>query len=117
MLKREVLTCILAFTFLSAVVESKECDISGVWNHATKSAELEIDIASGEIAVHSHKNNSQTIGLVVIKELKMNDVGPNWSGKMFSAAENDFVGVKIQVNSCRELIVSLNSELVLTLTR
>jgi len=116
MLNLIVLSSLIVVSIFSAEVKS-ECDISGLWNHSAKPAKLLINLSKGEISVHSHDNNAKAIGLVVLKSLELNSTLTSWNAKMYSAAEDSFVDVKITSKSCNQLSVSFNNEEVLGLLR
>ncbi|MBA6390954.1 hypothetical protein H4J38_09230 [Colwellia sp. BRX10-3] len=117
MYKLIVLSSILLVTLFSTAAKSNECDISGVWNHSAKPAKLFIDLNKAEISVHSHENNSESIGLVALKSVTQGSTENTWNAKMYSAAEDSFVNVKIASKSCNKLSVSFNGEEVLGLFR
>ena len=117
MFKLIVLSSLLVFSLFTTAAKSDECDISGVWNHSAKPAKLLIDLNKGEISVYSHENNSESIGLVALKGLKLGSTTSSWNAKMYSAAEDSFVDVKITSKSCNQLSVSFNNEEVLGLLR
>jgi len=116
MLKLVVLSSLLIVSMFSAEAKS-ECDISGLWNHSAKPAKLFVNLSKGEISVHSHDNNAKAIGLIVLKGLVLDSNLTSWNAKMYSAAEDSFVDVKITSNSCMQLTVSFNNEEVLGLLR
>ena len=59
----------LLFLFSFHPVYAKSCDISGIWQHADKSATLLVDLTKSEVSVHQHDENPKANGLVVIKEV------------------------------------------------
>ncbi|WNC72332.1 hypothetical protein RGQ13_19775 [Thalassotalea psychrophila] len=70
--------------------------ISGVWKHTQKSAWLEIEFESdlGSLSVKRHDNNLKAAGLNVIKDITTDlNQSSQWIGKMYSAAENGYVGI------------------------
>jgi len=118
MQRMQMFKLIVLFSFLIFSIEAKgKCDISGLWNHSAKPATLFVDLSKAEISVHSHDNNSKVIGLVVLKNIEVNRASSTWAAKMYSAAEDSFVGVQISSASCNQLIVSFNGEEVLRLLR
>ena len=117
MYKLIVLSSILLVTLFSTAVKGDECDISGVWNHSAKPAKLFIDLSKAEILVHSHENNPESTGLVVLKNITQGSTENYWNAKMYSAAEDSFVNVKITSKSCNKLSVSFNDEEILGLLR
>ena len=121
MFKLLVLSTILLASLLSSVsstaAEGKDCDISGIWDHSAKAATLFIDLTKGEILVHSHEITPKSIGLVVLKNLELDSTESYWNAKMYSAADESFVEVKITVISCYQLSVSFKDEVVLGLIR
>ncbi len=116
MLKLIALSSLIVVSIFSSEAKS-ECDISGLWNHSAKPAKLFVNLSKGEISVHTHDNNAKAIGLVVIKSLELDSTLTSWNAKMYSAAEDSFVDVKITSKSCNQLSVSFNSEDVLRLLR
>lgn len=116
MYKLSVLSIVFLVCFFSASVKSAECDISGIWNHSSKPATLLIDVSKGEVSVHSHENNSDAIGLVVLKHIELG-AATSWQAKMYSAAEDSFVEVQISSLGCNQLTVSYRGEEVLGLYR
>jgi len=116
MLKLIVLSSFLVVSIFPAEAKG-ECDISGIWNHSTKPAKLLVNLSKGEISVHSHDNNAKAIGLVVLKNLKLDSTSTYWNAKMYSAAEDSFVDVQITPQSCNHLSVSFNNDEVLGLLR
>ena len=117
MYKLIVLSSILITAIFSAKVKSSECDISGIWDHSAKPAKLFIDLTKGEISVHSHDVTPKSIGLVVLKNLKLGTTKYAWDAKMYSAAEDAFVSVEITSKSCNQLSVDFHGEEVLRLIR
>ena len=117
MFKLIVLGSILTASIFTAEVKSEECNISGVWDHTAKPAKLFIDLTKGEISVHSHDLNPKSIGLVVLKSLKLDSTKSSWDAKMYSAAEDSFVDVQITSKSCNQLSVGFQGEEVLGLAR
>lgn len=117
MLKLIAISSMLIGIIFSARANSNECNISGVWNHSAKPATLFINVISGEISVHSHELNPESIGLVVLKNLTLGSSQSYWDAKMYSAAEDSFVDVRITSTSCTQLSVSFNNEQVLKLIR
>lgn len=116
MFKLLVLSSILISSFFT--LEAKgQCEISGLWNHSTKPAKLFIDLDKGEISVQSHDNNTKAIGAVVLKSLELGSTPNFWNAKMYSAAEDSFVGVQITSKGCHQLSVSFKGEEVLGLLR
>jgi hypothetical protein len=53
-----------------------------------KAAKLFINLNNNEISVHSHQVNPKSIGLVVLKSLKLGSTEADWDAKMYSAAED-----------------------------
>lgn len=117
MFKLLFLSSLLIVSTFYAEAKSDECDISGIWNHSAKPAKLFIDLGKDEILVHSHENNPESIGLVVIKSITLGSTGNSWNAKMYSAAEDAFVKVQITPKSCNKLSVSFNGEEILGLLR
>ncbi len=117
MVKLLVLSSLLIVSTFSAEAKVGECEISGIWNHSAKPAKLFIDLGKGEVLVHSHENNPESIGLVVIKSITLGSSDNYWNAKMYSAAEDAFVKVQITSKSCNKLSVSFNGEEVLGLLR
>jgi len=117
MFKLIVLSSIFLVILFSPTAKSSECDISGVWDHSAKPATLFIDLSKGEISVHTHEINSESIGLVVLKNLQPGSNSTSWHAKMYSGADNSFVDVQITSKSCNQLAVSFNGEEVLRLLR
>lgn len=117
MYKLIAVSSILVVALFSMTAQGDECDISGVWNHSAKPAKLFIDLSKGEISVHSHENNVESIGLVALKSLKLGSTTSSWNAKMYSAAEDSFVDVQITSKSCNQLSVSFNDKEVLGLLR
>jgi len=117
MFKLIVLSSISLIFLFASTAKSSECDISGVWDHSAKPATLFIDLSKGEISVHTHEINSESIGLVVLKNLKLGSNATSWNAKMYSGAEDAFVDVKITSKSCNQLTVSFNGEEILGLLR
>lgn len=112
---------IVLFSFLISSIFSTEaigeCDISGVWNHSAKPAELFVDLSKAEISVHTHDTNPKAIGLVVLKGIEADKVSSTWSAKMYSAATDSFVNVQIKSKSCNQLMVNFEGEEILKLLR
>ncbi len=96
----------------SSFADDNQCDISGVWKHADKPAWLEVNLTTKTVLVKSHLDNPKANGLTVIKNLK-----PNWSGEMYNASTDSYVAVKLAFNGCKQLIVTNDSENILTLNR
>ena len=71
MLRFSVFSFILVVSIFSVQAKS-ECDISGVWNHSAKPAELLIDLNKSEITVYSHDNNKKSTWVSCFKGLKTN---------------------------------------------
>jgi hypothetical protein len=117
MFKLLVLSSLLIVLTYSTEAKSDECEISGIWNHSAKPAKLFIDLGKGEISVHSHENNPESIGLVALKGIKLGSTASSWDAKMYSAAEDSFVNVQIKSNSCNQLSVSFKGKEVLGLLR
>jgi len=117
MLKQLVLSSLLISSLFSTSAKSDECDISGIWNHSAKPAKLFIDLSKGEISVYAHELNPKSIGLVVLKSLKLGATQSSWNAKMYSAAEDSFVDVQIASKSCNQLSISFSGEEVLGLLR
>ena len=117
MFKLVVLSSILIVSFFSAEVKSDECNIAGIWDHSAKPAKLFIDLTKGEISVHSHDLTPNSVGLVVLKSLKLGTTKSSWNAKMYSAAEDSFVDVQITSISCNQLSVGFQGEEVLGLVR
>jgi hypothetical protein len=115
--KLVVLSSILVASIFSAKAKSDEFNISGGWEHSAKPAKLFIDLTKGEISVHSHDLSPKSIGLVVVKSLKLGSTKSSWNAKMYSAAEDSFVDVHITSISCNQLSVGLQGEEVLGLVR
>lgn len=97
--------------------QEERCDISGVWQHAGKPAELSIDLSKGEIKVHSHELNPNAVGLVVIKNVKPTPTVSSWSAKMYHAQVDDFVTINITAENCKKLNLSHQGDQVLSLNR
>lgn len=116
MLRFSVLSSILVVSLFPVQAKS-ECDISGVWNHSAKPAELFVDLNKSEITVYSHDNNKKAIGLVVLKALKPTSNPMLWNAQMYSAADDSFVDVQIVSEGCNQLTVSFDSEEILELVR
>ena len=112
-----VVSTTVLVTLFSTAVKGDECDISGAWNHSAKPAKLFIDLSKGEISVHSHENNPESIGLVALKSVTQGSTENTWNAKMYSAVEDSFVNVKIASKSCNKLSVRFNGEEVLGLFR
>jgi len=117
MFKLLILSSLLIVSPFSAESKGDECEISGIWDHSAKPAKLFIDLDKGEISVHSHENNPESIGLVALKSITRGSTDNSWNAKMYSAAEDTFVKVQITSNSCNKLSVSFNGEEVLGLLR
>ena len=111
------LSTILIASALSTDVKSNECNIAGIWDHSAKPAKLFIDLAKGEISVYSHELTPKSIGLVVLKSLKLGSTKSSWDAKMYSAAEDSFVEVQITSTSCNQLSVGFQGDEVLGLVR
>lgn len=94
-----------------------ECDISGIWNHTAKPAKLYFDLDKAEVTVYSHDSNRKAIGLVVLKALMPTSNPLLWNAKMYSAAEDSYVDVRVTLTGCHQLAVSFNGEEVLALVR
>jgi hypothetical protein len=107
---------LVAVSFFSAGVKS-DCDISGLWDHSAKPAKLLVDLAKGEISVHSHDDNTKAIGLVVLKGVKPTSKSSSWHAKMYSADEDSFVDVEIVAKDCHQLSIHFQGEEVLQLVR
>ncbi|MGQ8366192.1 hypothetical protein [Glaciecola sp. 1036] len=116
MLKFIVFSSVLVLSIFSVQAKS-DCDISGIWNHSAKPAKLLIDLNKSEVTVYSHDNNSNAIGLVVLKALKPTSNSSLWEAKMYSAEEDSFVNVQISSKGCNKLIVIFDGEEVLELIR
>jgi len=117
MLKLIAISSMLIGIIFSARANSNECNISGIWNHSAKPATLFINLIRGEISVHSHELNPESIGLVVLKNLKLGTTHLYWNAQMYSAAEDSFVDVQITSTNCTQLSVSFNNDQVLKLIR
>lgn len=102
----------LIFSSVCSFAEDNQCEISGVWKHADKPAWLEVNLTTKTVLVKSHLDNPKANGLTVIKNLK-----PNWSGEMYNASTDSYVAVKLAFNGCKQLIVTNDSENILTLNR
>lgn len=105
-----------AVSFFSTEVKG-DCDISGLWDHSAKPAKLLVDLAKGEISVHSHDDNTKAIGLVVLKNIKQIVKPSSWQAKMYSADEDTFVDVEIVAKDCHQLSIYFQGEEVLQLVR
>lgn len=105
---------VLCFS-MSVSADDAPCDISGKWKHADKSAWLYVDLQSKNISVAKHDENPKAKGLTVIKQLT--DKGDVWSGAMFDARSNAFLPVELAEHGCHRLVVTMNKETILTLTR
>lgn len=92
------------------------CDINGIWQHADKDAALDINLAKGTISVNRHATNKSAVGQVVLKELKHIHTG-KWSGQMYAAATDGYVGVDITSSDCQSLTVTHQGQTILTLLR
>lgn len=104
--------------FITASVNSyaqQQCDISGVWQHAGKPAELLINMEKGEMSVYTHQQNPEAEGLVVIKQLSKANTENQWLGKMYNAADNNFIEVTLSSPHCTKLTVTDKGKAVLTL--
>ena len=97
------LSFIAIATGFSSKANSEECDISGVWDHSAKPAKLFVDIDKGEVSVHSHELNSESIGLVVLQNLQLGLTPLSWHAQMYSATEGAFVDVEISTKSWSNL--------------
>ena len=117
MFKRIVLSSIFIASTFSTEARSDECNYRGVWDHSAKPAKLFIDLSKGEISVYSHDLNPESVGLVVLKSLKIGSAKSSWNAKMYSAAEDSFVDVQITPKSCTQLSVGFQGEEVLGLVR
>jgi len=117
MLKRIVLSSIFIASTFSTKAKSDECNFAGIWDHSAKPAKLFIDLSKGEISVYSHDLNPDSVGLVVLKSLKIGSTKSSWDAKMYSAAEDSFVDVQITPKSCNQLSVGFQGEEVLGLVR
>jgi hypothetical protein len=117
MLRLIFLSSILIGICLSAEAKSGECNISGIWNHTAKPAKLLIDMSKGEISVYSHDLNPKSIGLMVLKNLKLATVESSWDAQMYSSEEDSFVDVLITAKTCNQLSVGFRGEEVLGLVR
>ncbi len=117
MVKLLVLSFIIITAFYSTAVQAQQCDISGIWKHSAKEAKLFIDLTSGEVAVHSHEVNPESIGLVVLKNLTVDSIPSHWQGEMFSGTAGAFVPVTITAKSCHHLSVNYRGDEVLGLLR
>lgn len=117
MCKLMVSILIVAASLFSAAAKSDECDISGIWEHSSKPAKLFVDLTKGEVSVKSHEVTPDSIGLVVLKSLKLASSPSSWNAKMYSAADDSFVDVQITSENCHLLIVSYHGEEVLKLLR
>lgn len=104
-------------TLFSIAAKAGECRISGVWSHSAKPAKLFIDLNKAELSVHSHENNSESIGLIVLKKITQSSTKNTWNAEMYSATEGSFVNVKLVSKSCNKLSISFNGEEVLGLFR
>jgi len=116
MLRFSVFSFILVVSIFSVQAKS-ECDISGVWNHSAKPAELLIDLNKSEITVYSHDNNKKAIGLVVLKAFKPTSNATLWTAQMYSATDDSFVDVQMVSEGCSQLTVSFDGEEILELVR
>ena len=117
MFKLMVSSSLLLVSLLASEAKAGECDISGVWQHSAKPATLFVDVDKGEISVHTHEINSESVGLVVLTKLKLASTAIYWDAKMYSAAEEAFVDVQLTAKSCHQLSVSFGGEEVLGLLR
>lgn len=117
MFKLIVLSSIFIVSIFSPEAKSDECNLTGIWDHSAKPAKLFIDLTKGEISVYSHNLNPESIGLVVLKSLKIDSTKSSWDAKMYSAAEGSFVDVQITAKSCNQLSVGFQGEEVLGLVR
>jgi hypothetical protein len=115
--KLAVFSSIVIVCIFSVGVKSEECNIAGVWEHSAKPATLFIDLTKGEISVHSHDLNPKSIGLVVLKSIKLSSTTSSWDAKMYSAAVNTFVDVLITSKSCNQLSVGFQGDEILGLVR
>jgi hypothetical protein len=116
MLQLLVFSSVLVVSIFSAEVKG-DCDISGIWHHSAKPAKLLVDLSKGEVSVHSHDDNTQAIGLVVLKGIKPESNALSWNAKMYSADEDSFVDVQIKSNGCNQLRIDFQGEEVLKLVR
>ncbi|QTH62652.1 hypothetical protein J1N51_07625 [Psychrosphaera ytuae] len=116
MFKRIVLLSFFCSFGLSANAQY-ECPVSGIWDHSSKPAQLFFDSNKAEISVHSHANNADAVGSVVIKDIKIDKAQHNWSAKMYSAVENSYVTVQVRPKGCNQLSVYFQGEEVLKLLR
>ena len=117
MLKKVLLFALFTSLQTNAMALNEGCDISGVWQHAGKPAELFIDTEKGEISVHSHELNPNAVGLVVIKNVEAETNGLTWTAKMYHAQKDDFVAVSITADRCNMLTVRHQSEAILKLIK
>lgn len=107
----------LLFLFSFHPVYAKSCDISGIWQHADKSATLLVDLTKSEVSVHQHDENPKANGLVVIKEVTEIKPSLKWHAQMYNAAENNFVKVDIYQENCQVLRIYDNDKEILRMLR
>ena len=92
------------FMFYGSVLVAQ--DISGVWQHSAKPVLLNVDLASGLVKVKSHKNNKDSEGLTVIKNINKNAQHPQyWFGEMYNGYIQSYVPVELYLASTGTLLV------------
>ena len=99
--------------------------INGIWKHTEKPAWLEINFESGvgSLAVKRHDNNVKAEGLKVIKDIEVDsNQSSQWLGKMYSAAVDGYVDVKLILINSSSIAVFVkddvkNSNAILRMTR
>lgn len=107
---------ILVAAIFSAQVKG-DCDISGIWKHSAKPAQLLIDLNKAEATVYSHDNHMKAVGLVVLKAVKPASHASLWDAQMYSAEDDSFVDVQITSKDCNQLNVVYQGDEVLSLVR
>lgn len=113
----KTLTLCLLTSLLTPQVLALPCDLSGIWQHTEKSAQLKVDVTQGEISVYSHLSNPAAEGQVVIKNLQISDEASVATAAMYHAEQDSFVKVDVFIANCNILTINHGNQTVLTLKR
>jgi len=111
-------------TFISCATFASQ-SIESIWKHSGKPAWIEVvfDSGIGSATLVRHDNDSKAVGLNIISHIKpVENYTFQWTGKMYSAALNDYVKVKLLLTDSKTLVVfdmpeSENSNEILRLFR
>ncbi len=110
-LKQGLIACSV-FLSANSFAENNHCKIAGIWKHADKQAWLEVSLITKTVTIKSHLDNPKANGLSVIKNLTAKR-----TGLMYDASTDSYVPVKLAFNGCKQLEVTNNNVIILTLNR